>query len=53
MPPRDFILLAILRTFPRRFFEFNFFDVDDDKRFFVVIVPLELFFDNVVVDNFV
>jgi hypothetical protein len=42
MPPRDLMLLAILRILPRRSLELLFLGVDDDERFLFVGVPLGL-----------
>jgi hypothetical protein len=46
IPPRDLMLFAILRIFPRRSFELTFFGVEDDERFLFVGVPLGLLFDD-------
>jgi hypothetical protein len=41
IPPRDLIVFAILRIFPRRSLELSFLGVaDDDKRFLFVGVPV-------------
>ncbi len=46
IPPRDLMLLAILRILPRRSLELPFFGVDDNERFLFVGVPLGLVLDD-------
>ena len=46
IPPRDLILLAIFRIFPRRSLELPFFGVDEEERFLLVAVPLGLAVDD-------
>ncbi len=46
IPPRDLMLLAILRIFPRRSFELDLFGVDAEGRFLFVGVPLGLVLDD-------
>jgi hypothetical protein len=46
IPPRDLMLFAILRIFPRRSLGLAFLGVEDDERFLFVGVPIGLVLDD-------